>query len=182
MATAETESDDHLGDWADRYVSRRRHHGAGLLLDDEVEVITVRLERVVRHLRRAVRDALAQVGLQNCEYETLHLLMIRDTPGRATPSALAADLGVSGAGMTGRLDALERAGWIRRTPATADRRRVDVVITEAGERVWRRATVVRGRAESRLLGSLPPGERAHLAALLRQLTLRIELPDRPADG
>ncbi|WP_151773980.1 MarR family winged helix-turn-helix transcriptional regulator [Streptomyces abyssomicinicus] len=180
MATAETESDDHLGDWADRHLSRRRDHAACLPLDDEVEAITVRLERVLRHLRQSVRHALDEVGLQNCAYETLHLLMIRDTPGRATPSALAADLGVSGAGMTGRLDALERAGWVRRTPATGDRRRVDVVITEAGEQIWRRATVLRGRAESRMFDSLRAEDRACLAALLRQLTLRIELPDGPA--
>ncbi len=51
--------------------------------------------------------------------------MIRDTPGHASPSALAHDLGISNAGMTGRLDALEKAGWIQRRADADDRRRVE---------------------------------------------------------
>ncbi|MEU6161227.1 MarR family transcriptional regulator [Streptomyces sp. NPDC047130] len=177
MGTPETVGDGRE-DWVDRHLTRRRGRELGVPFDEEVEAITVRVVRIVRHLRRATRLALEEVGLQNCEFETLHELMVRDTPGRATPSALAAGLGVSGAGMTGRLDALERSGWVRRTPAATDRRRVHVEITEAGEHVWRRAVTLRGRAEREVVASLPAAERARLAELLREITLRIDPPGR----
>lgn len=164
-------------DWADRHVARWRDHWIDISFDDEVEAITVRLDRIRRHLERATQRALDEVGLQSHEYKTLHMLMIRDTPGHAVPSELAADLGVSGAGMTGRLDALEKAGWIRRTPAAGDRRRVDIEVTEAGLAIWRRAMALRGRAENDLLGVLADEERTHLAAVLKQLTLHIENAD-----
>ncbi|MEU9592735.1 MarR family winged helix-turn-helix transcriptional regulator [Streptomyces sp. NPDC048219] len=165
---------DRRHDWADRHVDRWRNHWIGVEFDDEVEAITVRLDRIRRHLKQSTRHAVEGAGLQIHEYETLHHLMIRDTPGRATPSALAADLGVSAAGTTGRLDALERSGWVRRAPATGDRRRVDVEVTEAGLDIWKRAMALRGEAEDELFGALTAPDRTRLAALLKQLTLRIE--------
>ena len=60
--------------------------------------------------------------------------MVRDTPGLASPSALAADLGISNAGMTGRLDTLEKAGWVQRSADADDRRRVSIEITRSGAR------------------------------------------------
>ncbi|MGV9698846.1 MarR family winged helix-turn-helix transcriptional regulator [Streptomyces sp. NPDC003470] len=161
-------------DWADGHVDRWRDHWIGIDFDDEVEAITVRLDRIRRHLKRTTRRAVEGAGLQIHEYETLHHLMIRDTPGRATPSALAADLGVSAAGTTGRLDALERAGWVRRAPSADDRRRVDVEVTDTGLTVWKRAMALRGRAEDELFAALTARDRTCLAALLKQLTLRIE--------
>ncbi|MFF8880051.1 MarR family winged helix-turn-helix transcriptional regulator [Streptomyces flaveolus] len=168
---------DQPHDWADRHVDRWRDHWIGIDFDDEVEAITVRLDRIRRHLKQSTRRAVEGAGLQIHEYETLHHLMIRDTPGRTTPSALAADLGVSAAGTTGRLDALERSGWVRRAPATDDRRRVDIEVTEAGLAVWKQAMALRGKAEDELFGALAARDRTRLAALLKRLTLHIEGTD-----
>ena len=161
-------------DWADRHVARWRDHWIDLTFDDDVEAIVVRIVRLMRHFKATTHQALAEVGLQEHEYETLHHLMIRDTPGRASPSALAADLGLSGAGMTGRLDALEQAGWIQRTVSPDDRRRVDIEITKEGARIWRRAMDLRGRAEDAVVHVLDPEERATLAGLLKRMTLAVE--------
>ena len=100
--------------------------------------------------------------------------MIRDTPGTASPTDLAAALGVSGAGMTGRLAGLEKAGWVQRAPSADDRRRVVVEITRSGADVWRRAMALRGAAEAELLDVLPAQEKATLNRLLRTLTLHAE--------
>ena len=108
-------------DWADRHVARWRDHWIDVSFDDEVEAIVVRISRLKQYFKLTTQQALVEVGLQDFEYDTLHQLMIRDTPGQASPSALAADLGISNAGMTGRLDALEGAGWIQRR-ADAGRR------------------------------------------------------------
>lgn len=161
-------------DWADRHVARWRDHWIDISFEDDVEAVVVRMERLTKHFRAVKQAALAEVGLQDFEYDTLHLLMIRDTPGQASPSALADDLKISNAGMTGRLDALERAGLIQRRAAAGDRRRVEVEITREGARVWRRAMDLRGRGEGEVVHALPPRERARLAALLKTMTLRVE--------
>jgi DNA-binding MarR family transcriptional regulator len=165
---------DEPDDWADRHVARWRDHWIDIAFDDEVEAITARIDRIVRYFRRAKQEAVAEAGLQDSEYDTLHHLMIRDTPGRANPSDLALALGISNAGMTGRLDSLERAGWIQRSTSAADRRRVHVEVTKAGVEVWRRAMGLRGRAEDELIGELSADERTELARLLKKLALRLE--------
>lgn len=163
-------------DWADRHVARWRDHWVGVEFEDDVEAITVRMGRLMKHFRTTTAEAVAEVGLQDHDYQTLHLLMIRETPGHASPSALAADLGISPAGMTGRLDGLERAGFVRRTTASGDRRRVDIEVTDTGAQVWRAAMALRGREEERVVHTLDAAERATLAALLKKLTLSVEDP------
>jgi DNA-binding MarR family transcriptional regulator len=165
---------DESDDWADRHVARWRDHWIDVAFDDEVEAITVRIGRIVRYFRKAKQEAVAEAGLQESEYDTLHQLMIRDTPGQASPSDLAEDLGISNAGMTGRLDALEKAGWIQRRTSPEDRRRVHVEVTRAGVEAWRRAMGLRGRAEDELIGELSAEERTELARLLKKLALRLE--------
>ena len=103
-------------DFADRHVERWRDHWIDIPFDDDVEAMTVRVAQLNRAMRGAKKRALPAVELQDAEYETLHQLMIRDTPGQASPGALAAELEVSGAGMTGRLDALEKRGYVKRMP------------------------------------------------------------------
>lgn len=164
-------------DWADRHVARWRDHWIDIDFDDDVEAIVVRMGRLVRHFRSTKQLVLAEVGLQDFEYQTLHLLMVRDTPGHASPSVLAADLGISNAGMTGRLNALEKAGWVQRRANADDRRRVGIEVTRAGVDVWRRAMKLRGRAEEDLVGTLSAEERATLARLLKTLTLTLETDD-----
>ncbi|GAA1155670.1 MarR family winged helix-turn-helix transcriptional regulator [Nocardioides aquiterrae] len=166
--------DDPAEDWADRHVARWRDHWIDVHFEDDVEAIVVRIGRLAKHFRTVKQDALIETGLQDFEYDTLHLLMIRDTPGQASPSALAADLEISNAGMTGRLDALEKNGWIQRRASADDRRRVDVEVTRAGVAIWRRAMQLRGAGEDEVVHVLSAEERATLAALLKKMTLSVE--------
>ncbi|MDQ6523799.1 MarR family transcriptional regulator [Nocardioides sp. LHD-245] len=161
-------------DWTDRHVARWKDHWLDLAFDEDVEGVFVRINRIDRYLRGAKQRAVAEVGLTDFEYDTLHVLMIRDTPGSASPTELAAELGVSGAGMTGRLDGLEKAGWIRRIPSVDDRRRVIVEVTKSGLGVWRRAMGIRGEAENDLADALTRRELATLDRLLKKVTVRSE--------
>lgn len=167
-------------DWTDRHVARWKDHWLDIAFDDQVEAAFVRVGRIDRYLRNAKQRAVAEVGLTDFEYDTLHVLMIRDTPGSASPTELAAELAVSGAGMTGRLDGLEKAGWIRRIPSVDDRRRVIVEVTKAGIDVWRRAMDIRGEAENDLADALTERELATLNRLLKKVTVRSE--ERAAGG
>lgn len=161
-------------DAADLHVERWRDHWIDVTFDDEVEAMTVRVLNLARYLREAKQGALAETGLQDFEYDTLHKLMIRDTPGHASPGALAQELGVSNAGMTGRLDGLEKRGWIKRMPGADDRRRVDVEVTRSGAAIWRRAMALRGTAEDELGATLTRRELVTLNRLLRKLSLHVE--------
>jgi len=172
-------------DSADLHVERWRDHWIDITFDDEVEAFTVRVSNLTRFLREAKQAALVETGLQDFEYDTLHALMIRDTPGHASPGALAQELGVSNAGMTGRLDGLEKQGWIKRMPGADDRRRVDVEVTRAGAAVWRRAMELRGTAEDELAGALTRRQLVTLNRLLKKMSLLIESdesPLRPSGG
>jgi DNA-binding MarR family transcriptional regulator len=161
-------------DSADLHVERWRDHWIDISFDDEVEALTVRLANLSRYLREAKQVALQETGLQDFEYDTLHGLMIRDTPGHASPGALAHELGVSNAGMTGRLDGLEKQGWIKRMPGADDRRRVDVEVTRSGATVWREAMALRGTAEDELAAALTRRELVSLNRLLKKLNLHVE--------
>lgn len=174
LRPSETLDDDLAEDRADRHVARWRDHWLDIDFDDEIEAITVRIGSISKFFNDARADAASAVGLADFEYMTLHELMIRDTPGHASPTALAKDLGISPAGMTGRLDSMEKAGWVRRTASVEDRRKISVEATKAGIEIWRRAMDLRGEAETRLLEALSPERRTELAALLKQVTLRIE--------
>lgn len=161
-------------DRTDLHVERWRDHWIDISFDDEVEAMVTRIGELDLFFTRAKKAALTDVGLQDFEYDTLHRLMIRDTPGRASPGDLARDLSVSGAGITGRLDGLEGRGFLKRTPAADDRRRIDIEVTKEGAAIWRRAMALRGTAEEELAGALSPKELATLNRLLKKLTLYVE--------
>lgn len=164
-------------DFADLHVERWRDHWIDISFDDAVEAMTVRIGTLQRFFKTATQAALATVGLLDSEYETLHQLMIRDTPGKASPGDLAKDLGVSGAGMTGRLDVLEKRGLVKRMRGAEDRRRVNVEVTRAGVAIWRKAMALRGGAEDDLATALTAKELATLNRLLKKLMLRVEAAD-----
>lgn len=160
-------------DSVDRHVQRWIAWDA-LELDEDVEAVVTRIQWIGAHLRRTTAAAVAEVGLDLSGYQTLHRLMIRDTPGYATIGDLARSLHVSPAAMTNRVDTLEASGLVRRTPSEDDRRCVHVETTDAGYELWLRATRLRGRAEDALLAAMPVTDRRALAALLRRLVLAVE--------
>ncbi|MEV1203402.1 MarR family winged helix-turn-helix transcriptional regulator, partial [Microbispora rosea] len=92
---------------------------------------------------------------------------------------LAAELKVSPAGMTGRLDTLEKAGLVRRVRSVEDRRRVDVELTSEGRAIWLKAMDLRGEVEDAMVGVLGPDDQDVLAALLKRMLLRMENPGTP---
>src|SRR3954454_21641934 len=162
-------------DGADLHVERWRDHWVlDQAFDDGVEAMTVRIWTIHKRFRAATKEAASRVGLQDFEYETLHSLMIRDTPGRASPGELAQEMGVSNAGVTGRLDSMEKKGWVKRMPGVGDRRRVEVEATREGLRLWREAMQLRGTVEDEVATALSNQELVTLNRLLKKMTLRIE--------
>ena len=160
-ADAEDSVDRHLGRWRGKAP-----------YDERVEAVVTRMQFLVKHLRQTKETALAQVGMQDFEFETLHRLVAGS--GSATPSELATELMLSPAGMTGRLDTLEKSGLIRRLRSTDDRRRVDVELTDKGHELWLEAMRIRGEVEARMIYALNPAEQEILDGLLKQLLVHVE--------
>ena len=164
--------DDHLDRWLPALPS----------LDPDVEAVVTRMALLVRHLRKVKARSLAEYDLQDFEFSTLRALAVRG--GRAAPSELVADLRVSPATMTGRLDALQERGYVRRQQSAVDRRRVDVELTAAGSAAWSAAMDAVGQEERRILRALPPADRRRLSDLLRRLLVVAEHaePRQRVDG
>lgn len=80
-------------------------------------------------IARQVELALAGVDLSLSQYRVLLFL---DEVGSAAASALAGRLEVTRPSVTALVDGLEARGLVVRHPQTADRRRVEVVLSDAG--------------------------------------------------
>jgi DNA-binding MarR family transcriptional regulator len=101
------------------------------LPDDGLLGVVVRLELAVTEVLGAIT---AEFGITLADY--LVLGVVRRSPGgRSAPTAISDVLGRTTGGMTLTLDRLENAGWLRRSPDPADRRRVVVELTPAGKRL-----------------------------------------------
>lgn len=157
-------------DWTDDHVERWRPVLPDL--DPDVEGAVTRMKKLSIHLMRVREQSLVDYGLERHEFDTLHKLAGRG--GTSAPSELAEDLDLAPASVTGRLDALERRGFVRRTPSSSDRRRVDVELTEQGRLTWLGAMDILGDEEYRLLAALSKEERAQLSDMLRRIMVVAE--------
>jgi len=154
-------------------------------LSPVTEGVITRMQLLVKHLQQAKQAALVAHDLEPHEFGTLHMLGGCGPDHRATPGEIAAWLHMSPSGITGRLDALERRGFIRRLPSPDDRRKVIVELTEEGHRAWLDALDDAGAEEDRLLAALDADEQDQLSSLLRRMLLVIDHPGLltpPASG
>ena len=138
----------------------------------DLDVVTMRtallFARVTALGHKHVEAAFAEVGLSAGEFDVLASLM--HAPDRTSkPSTLARSGMLSPAGMTHRLDLLERTGFVERRPDPDDRRSTLVVLTEAGEAKAIEAARAHVAAEAELFDALGPSDRADLRRLLETM-------------
>jgi DNA-binding MarR family transcriptional regulator len=145
-------------------------------LDPLVEGVITRMQMLLQHLKQTRNAQLAEHGLEGYEYATLHFLGGCGPDHRATPSEIAAWQQMSPSGITGRLDALEKRGFIRRLPSPADRRKVIVELTEEGRQAWQSTFNPQTNEEAKLLSALTPDEQEQFNGMLRRM---MRVVDRP---
>ncbi|MEV4518323.1 MarR family transcriptional regulator [Dactylosporangium sp. NPDC049525] len=131
-----------------------------------------RLARVVGDRQERVYGAL---GINRGEFDVLATLRRAGEPFQLSPKALTASLMLTSGGMTGRLDRLERAGLVARSPDPADRRGLVITLTAAGLALIDEAVTVGLDAQREVLDRLPEPRRRQLATLLRELLAAAEL-------
>lgn len=123
----------------------------------------IRVARAHRHLAGAL---FADLGLHPGQEVVLQQLWIRD--GR-TSTELAAGARVEPGTMSRTLASLERAGYLLRTTSTADRRAVNVTLTELGRGLQPRVEDAWRQLAERTTAGLDPQERATLLELLDRI-------------
>ncbi|SCE76693.1 DNA-binding transcriptional regulator, MarR family [Micromonospora haikouensis] len=157
-----TERDD-----VDAIVEQWRRERAGMR--PEPMAVFGRIFRLARLVGDEQERAYAAWGISRGEFDVLAALRRAGAPYTLAPKALAAGLMLTSGGMTGRLDRLERAGLVRRVPDPADRRGLQVTLTDTGRQVAEEAADAGLATQRRLLDALPQRDQERLAELLRDL-------------
>ena len=112
------------------------------------------------------RDVLRRHQLSWSSFTVLFVLRIW---GSQESRRLAGEAGISGGTLTGVLDTLERKGFAERRAVPEDRRRVEVILTPAGNKVVEEVMPAFNREEALVTGDLTDDEMATLARLLRKI-------------
>jgi DNA-binding MarR family transcriptional regulator len=162
-------------DFTDRLISRWAD--ARPDLDIAALQVTARLARIGRHIAMREEEVFGRFGLNRGEVGVLSSLRIAGPPHRLSPTMLGKGLMLSSAGVTSRLDRLERRGLLNRLPDPDDRRGVIVELSDRGLELVDRAVAANIASEKQLLGKLDAAEIAQLEALLRKMLGSLELPD-----
>jgi DNA-binding MarR family transcriptional regulator len=138
-------------------------------LDLVTEGIVERLQTIAKHLDRSMNETLARYDLSVGEWKVLGALRYSGEPYRVSPGKLSQWLGLSSGAMTNRLDRMERANLVRRLPDPADRRGLQIELTETGWNLWQDSVGVQAEKEARIASALDAREKAQLNDLLRRL-------------
>jgi DNA-binding MarR family transcriptional regulator len=139
--------------------------------------VTARLSRIGPLLAQRQEAVFARFGLNRGEMGALSALRLAGPVHRLSPTRLGKGLMLSSAGVTSRIDRLERRGLVRRLADPDDRRGVIVELTDEGLAVVDTAVAALTISDRDLVGRLDPGEVEQLEVLLRKFLAGLELPD-----
>src|SRR6476620_4067945 len=137
-------------------------------LEMEALKVTARLSRIGPLLAKRQEAAFSRFGLNRGEVGALSALRIAGPPHRLSPTRLGKGLMLSSAGVTSRIDRLERRGLVRRLADPNDRRGVTIELTDAGLEIVDAAVAANSVSERQLLDRLDPDEVAALEEILRK--------------
>ncbi|MFD0315032.1 MarR family winged helix-turn-helix transcriptional regulator [Streptomyces flavalbus] len=138
-------------------------------LDTRAMEVFGRVYRLARTMGDRMEKAYARFGISRGEFDVLATLRRSGEPYALSPRQLSATLMLTTGGMTGRLDKLERAGLLRRSPDPHDRRGLKVTLTERGLAVVDEAVGAGLALQTAALSALTPEQADQLADLLREL-------------
>ena len=136
--------------------------------------VVLRILRAYHFFDIELIRGLADFDVSRGEFGVLFNLRLAGPPYRMTPTQLYNRLLISSGGMTGRIDVLERRGFVRRLPDPEDRRSILVELTESGLEHFEGVAHTHFRIMEHLTASLTLEEQDRLAVLLRKLLFDIE--------
>lgn len=136
--------------------------------------VTARVSRIGLHIARRQEEAFGRFGLNRGEVGVLGALRFAGPKQQLSPTRLFKGLMLSSAGITSRLDRLERRGYVKRRRDPDDRRGVLVELTDAGREVLDRAVSANTGREKELIANLTKQEQKVLAGLLKKMLAGLE--------
>lgn len=163
------------GDWTDNLLDSWASIQGGF--DVAPYQVTARISRISLHIANHQAEVFGRFGLNRGDVGVLSALRIAGPPFQLSPTRLFKGLMLSSAGITSRLDRLEKRGFVQRTRDPHDRRGVLVGLTDQGRSVLEQAVEANTAAERELVAGLGPAELETLAALLKQVLARLETAD-----
>jgi DNA-binding MarR family transcriptional regulator len=164
---AQTTEKDHIDRWLEQIRDRLP------MLDLRVEAIVDRINGINRRIRRMLDETLEEHGLSFVEWHVLAKLA-QAPEGRRAAGELAANVELSSAAMTNRLDRLEKNGLVHRVPDEIDRRSVQIQLTPEGRAVYERTVGAQAAKEAIVAEALDTRQQDQLNDLLRRLMLAFE--------
>ncbi|AZY49859.1 MarR family winged helix-turn-helix transcriptional regulator [Bordetella avium] len=140
-------------------------------LDVSPMAVCARLFRVNVLATRNAERAFRAHGLHQGEFDLLATLARSGPPYALCPQQLICALLLSSGAMTHRLDRLEAAGFVERSPNPNDRRGVIVSLTDLGQHTLQQVMADYLAELNHTLAPLNPAERRQLASLLKRLLI-----------
>jgi len=140
-------------------------------LDARPLEVVGRLLLCAHHIELALVAALQPFALSFADFDVINTLRRHADAQGANPSDLAQTCLITTGAMTSRLDRLERAGLITRTPDPNDGRAVRVHLTKQGERLAQQSLNAVLAADEAFLEPLDQPQRDTVAAALKLLLL-----------
>jgi DNA-binding MarR family transcriptional regulator len=136
--------------------------------------VTARISRIALHIARSQEEAFGRFGLGRGDVGVLAALRFAGPKQQLSPTSLFKGLMLSSAGITSRLDRLEKRGYVKRTRHPSDRRGVIVELTEAGRKAVEEVVRADTAREREVVAGLNASERRTLAALLKKWLATLE--------
>lgn len=119
-----------------------------------------------RGAARYWKQRIAHLGVTSVQGMLLNFLLEEEGVGA---SALARRTQLDAATLTGVLDRLEAAGWLRRAAQPGDRRAQRILLTDAGRELAQQLRLEMASANEDFLARFSPAEIATLRSLLERL-------------
>jgi DNA-binding MarR family transcriptional regulator len=140
-------------------------------LDHSPVGVVGRISRLARELEARLEPVYREHGLEPGWHDVLATLRRHGAPFQLRPTDLTNASMLTSSGTTKRLDKLEQAGLIARSPDPADRRGTLITLTDGGRELIDTLTAAHLQNEREILGALSADEQRRLADLLRKLQL-----------
>ncbi len=142
-------------------------------IDRDTMALLARLTRAAALVDARTENVAAGYGVNRGDGDVMFALRRAGEPFRLSPTALARALLMTTGTMTGRLDRLERRGWIVRVPSAHDRRSLDVELTPEGRRLVDEAVTKHAAGQAEAVAPLTSRDRADLDRVTRKLVAHL---------
>ncbi len=138
-------------------------------VDVGAAAVTGRIRRANFHLNRNAEEVFNGFNTTGASFDVLAALYAMGPPYQMTPTELYRGHMMSSAGVTARLDVVERAGLAARSRDPRDRRGVIVTLTRAGQKLVRDAAQALYRRQAFVQTVYTERDRKHLLNLMKRL-------------